>query len=84
MIEKIKSQEELAIDACVSHHQVRVNFFKDVLSHIGKPKLIAAIREDGVDTGKGISLDADVTYVKLNSPKSKTRNWLIAQSLNIE
>ena len=77
-------QAVLAIGSCISHHEVRANFFKDVLGHIKNPELREAIKADGVDTNEGFFLDADEAYVKLNSPKSKTRNWLIIQTLNIE
>lgn len=60
-----------------------INLFKDIINN-DCPELLACVKEDlgyelidDLDTKILFSDDARKTYYQLNSPCSKTRNWLI-------
>lgn len=72
-------EEMDGIQLALNHFEVRASFFKDIIKN-NCTDLKYCMSQDSV-LYNDFFLNPDETYEKLNSPKSKTRQWLIERSI---
>jgi hypothetical protein len=70
------------ITQAILHYRAYLFFFERIEQFGDDPELRKAMLADGVDVTSEdcLFVDADDTFKKLNSPGSKTRDWLILKN----